>query len=53
MSLIEVDLISLSVSKIIILKMVLKKVMDIKFQKDLENYKYKKKMQDLILIIDF
>jgi hypothetical protein len=53
MSLIEADSILLLVSKIIIPKKVRKKVMDIKFQKDLGKFKFKKKMQDLILITDF
>lgn len=53
MSLIEVDLILHLVSKIIILKKVLKKIMGIKFQKDQGNYKFKNKTLDLILITDF
>lgn len=53
MSLIEVDLILHLVSKIIILKKVLKKITGIKFQKDQGNYKFKNKMLDLILITDF
>ena len=53
MSLIEVDLILHLVSKIIILKNVLKKIMGIKFQKDQGNYKFKNKTLDLILITDF
>jgi len=53
MSQIEVDSIFFLASKIIIPKRVRKKVMDIKFQKDLGKFKFKKKMQDHILITDF
>jgi hypothetical protein len=52
MSPIEVDLILHSAFKIIILKKVQKKVKDLKFLKDLGNYKFKKKKLDLILITD-